>query len=301
MRTTWRTVILFLLAGLWPQLGCHQLPANKSVQDLRPIQQKDGAVPKQELTAVEIGKSLAVQATALEDARKATEAIAMYEKIRATDAAQAPHATRKLAILYLRTNDLDRAEQEYQILLQQNPRDPDLLCAMGDISYRRGHFGTAEKKFRDALSRKPDHANAIINLGMTLAQRGEYDESRETFKKVVSEAEAYCEIAFVMKLNNKHEDAMRAYQTALTKDPNLQRAQAEMTQMYQSDPGLAVRMTTPYRAEKRGSVDLEPSTPTLVSDGAGRTMMQRPTLPPVPDFDLNESNGRDWQTSGKKK
>ena len=301
MRKSWRSFFMIALIGLWPQIGCHQLPSGKSVQDLRPIQPNDMAVAKKGLSAEEVGQSLVVQAKAAEDARKTNEAVSMYERIRSTDPAQGVHATKKIALLHLRSNDLDRAEQEYQLLWQNNPRDADTLCALGDIAYRRGHFGTAEKRFQDALSRQPDHPHAMISLAMTLAQKGNKDGSVELFRKAgLGEGEALCEVAFVMKLNNKQEDAMRTYQTALSKDPGLQRARNEIAQMYQADPGLAVRLTTPFRSEKRGIVDLEPSAP-LASEGTGRLMLQRPTLPPLPDFDLAETNGRDWQTSGKKK
>src|SRR5438874_1880499 len=113
MHAAWRS-ILILLIGLAPQLGCHQLPKDTRVQDLRPIQQPD-AKP-QELTAADIGQSLAAQAKALEDAQKLAEAVAVYEKIRATDPAQGSFATRKLASLYLKYNELDRAEREFQLL-----------------------------------------------------------------------------------------------------------------------------------------------------------------------------------------
>ena len=59
---------------------------------------------------------------------------------------------------------------------------------------------------------------------MTLAQRGGYEESIETFKQVVDPGDAYCQVAAVMKLNGKREDALRAYQEVLKTDPGNQRA-----------------------------------------------------------------------------
>ncbi len=304
MRTR-RSFFLFVLIGFWPQLGCQQLPTDTSVKDIRPIQQKPAEAPKQETTAVEAKQPSMAQAKSLEDAQKISDALVMYETIRRSDNTQLLPATKKIAFIYLRYNELDRAEQEYQFLLQQNPRDADTLCALGDISYRRGHWGTAEKCFRDALAKQPEHTNALINLGMTLAQQGDnhYAESVETFKRVAgfSEGEAYCQVASIMKSNGKREDALRAYQTALAKEPGNQRARTELALMYQADPSARVRLTTPFKTEKRGVVEQEPTAPLLASEGTGRLMMQRPTLPPAPDFDLEESNARTWQTSGQKK
>lgn len=301
MRMYWRVFTFALLVGIWPQLGCHQLPTGQSVQDLRPIQVKEDAVVKQNLTAAEVGQSLLAKAKSLEDAQKFAEAVAMYEKIRATDPAQGWQATKKLGLLYLHHNELDRAEQEFEFLHKHNPRDADILCALGDISYRRGYFGSAEKYFRDAISRKPDHAHAIINLGMTLAQREQYKESLETFKRVLPAGEAHCQVAWVMNLNGKHEDAIREYQIALNFQPDLHRAKQELTQVYQTQQTATVRMTTPHRVGSRGLVELEPGNAFVANEGSSRLMMQRPTLPPLPDFDLGEDNGRDWQTSAKTK
>src|SRR6187200_3000752 len=70
MRKSWRAFIVIALAGVWPQVGCHQLPANKSIQEgPPPLQKGQGAVNKQQLTAEDIGVSLVVQAKALEDAK----------------------------------------------------------------------------------------------------------------------------------------------------------------------------------------------------------------------------------------
>ena len=236
----WRTFFLIALVGVWPQLGCQQFPTEKSVQDARPIPQTAPVAPKQETTTVATEQPSMARAQTLEDAQKISDAMAMYEDIRRHDNTQMVPATKKMAFIYLRNNQLDRAELEYQFLLQHSPRDPDPLYALGDIAYRRAHWGIAEKMFRDALAGKPDHTNAIVSLGMTLAQRGSYEESIATFKQVVGPADAYCQVAGVMKLNGKREDAMRAYQAAA---PERIRATGcrtlELALMYQADPNLA--------------------------------------------------------------
>ena len=298
MRIAWRTFVLIILAALWPQLGCHHLPTGGAVKDPRPVT-KDSSAKKDVAPAA----SPLARAKEMEDAQRYPEAITLYEKARMTEPGAGDVATRRLAVLHLRLNDLDRADQEYQLLLKTSPRDPDLLCALGDLNYRRGHFGLAEKMLNDALSRKPDHAKALATLGMTLAHRAQgsdYSDSIEAFKKVgFSEAEAYCKVAFVMKVNNKLDDAVRAYQTALAKDPNLEMAKTAMAQLYQADPSLAVRLTT-HQTSKRGFVDIEAG-PNVPPTGTGRTAVQHPTLPPPPDFDLRENGSREWSNSAKQK
>ena len=299
MRTSWRAGVLILLIGAWPLVGCHQLPTGTGVQDLRPIQLKDGSTPKHELTAVEVGQTLSAQAKAQDDVQKIAETVAAYEKLRTTDKSQAWYATKKLGLLYLQHNELDRAEQEFQLLWKHNPKDADTLCSLGDISYRRGHFGSAEKWFRDALSKQPDHTYALVNLGMTLAQRGQGNESVTYFKKVgLTEGEANCQVAGILKLNKKAPEALRHYQAALVSEPGNQQARAAIAQLYQEDPMLTVRATAPHKAASRGVVELEPTTAPATED-TGRLMNQRPSLPPLRDFDLGDETGRDWRSSTK--
>ena len=123
MRISWRTYLMILLFGLWPHLGCHQLPADKSVQDLRPIQQNAGdSSKKQELTAADIMQDWLAKADKLEKEGKAGEAIALCERQRGPGNPQALQATRKIAAIRDRGDDLDGAEKEYRTILEKNPR-----------------------------------------------------------------------------------------------------------------------------------------------------------------------------------
>jgi Tfp pilus assembly protein PilF len=242
------------------------------------------------------------KAQALEDARKPQEAAALYQQIRQTDSSQAWNASWKLAHLYLRYNELDRAEQEFQYLGQYQPRKAEIQCALGDISSRRGHFAIAERMYRAALSQQPDHKNALAGLGMASAHNGNYDESVTAFKQLYgSESDALCEVAFVMKTDGKHMEAMQKYQAALSKDPNNLRASNELAKLHQASPNTTVRLTTPHAVEKRGAVELEPAAPFLASEGSSRLMEQRPTLPPLPQFDLNDGAGREGDAATQKK
>jgi tetratricopeptide (TPR) repeat protein len=289
MHMSWRTYAMILLIGIWPHLGCHQVPGDKSVQDLRPIQQTAGKGKKQELTAADITQSWIAKAESLEKDGKTGEAIALCEKMREPGNPQALQATKKLALIYDRNHDLDRAEQEYQRILQQSPQDADTLCNLGYLNYRRNRMGIAEKQLRSALAENPNHTYARVNLGMTLAQQGYYEASVEEFTKVLPKAEAYCEVAFILKLQGKVHDAIRAYETALTIEPAMPRANAELAKMRLTGAVPTVTLTTPYGPGQKGAVDLEEA-PVHAYGGTGRLMMQRPTLPPLPDLDLPPSN-----------
>ena len=74
MRMSWRTYVLILLFGIWPTFGCHQVPGDKSVQDLRPIQ-PIGKDKKQELTAADITQTWIAKADKLNNDGKTDQAM----------------------------------------------------------------------------------------------------------------------------------------------------------------------------------------------------------------------------------
>jgi tetratricopeptide (TPR) repeat protein len=278
MRVSWRMTVGILLVGTWPHLGCLHTQADKTVQDER-SNTKSATTKKEAPTPV-------AQAAELERTGKYREAIAIYEKMRTPGNPDALLATKLLAGFYLRHNDLERAEQEYRTLLQQNPRDSAVLTSLGDISCRRALWPTAEMYYSEALKHQPENASARSGLAMALAQQGAYARSVEEFKKVVSEADAQCEVAFVMKMQHNDTEALKAYQTALTVEPAHARARSEVALLRQKGvtdaPATIVRMTTPMH--KTGIAELEPAPARVASEGMSRQQAQRPTLPPLPEM-----------------
>jgi hypothetical protein len=124
---------------------------------------------------------------------------------------------------------------------------------------------------------------------MALAQNGDYAGSLAEYKKILpSEAEAYCEIAFVMKLQSKPREAMQAYEEALKRDPTLARARLELDKLRLTDTPPSM---SPYRTTGKGVIEYE-TTPTRANEGTSRQMEQRPALPPLsPEyFDVPTSN-----------
>lgn len=301
MRRNWRLMITMILACLWPQLGCHQLPANKSIQEGPPPIQKNQQGAKQQLTAEDVGQSLVEQARGLET-KKPGEAVAMYEKIRTSDPGNAAHATKRIAFLYMCSNEFDRAQQEYEGLLHRNPRDVDVLFALGDIASRHGRFAIAEKYFRETVRIRPDHPQAQVNLAVTLAHTGDHAGSLDWFKKAgFDESESHCQIGSILRINGKREEAMAAFEQALKCDPRCGRAKLEMEQLYRQDPDLPVRVPAPTNTGKLGHVNLESAPQPLTTEGLSRTLMQRPTMLPLPEIDIPTPDVGDWPTTGTKR
>ncbi|HZZ77103.1 MAG TPA: tetratricopeptide repeat protein [Gemmataceae bacterium] len=283
MRVSWRLTLGILLAGLWPHLGCMHSHSAKDMQDqAKPI------TAKKEAPAPAPGNR-AARAAELERAGNLVKAVEIYEEMRQPGSPDALLATKLLAGLYMRHNDLERAEQEYRTLLKSNPNDADVLSSLADISTRRGHWGTAERIYSEALRHQPEHASARSGLAMALAQQGAYDRSVAEYKKVLkSDADAQCEVAWVMKMQGKGREALQLYQTALSIDPGHARARNEVAMLRDKGitetPATIVRLTTPLApaptTSKTGIAELQPA-PSIASEGMSRLQMQRPTLPPL--------------------
>jgi tetratricopeptide (TPR) repeat protein len=298
MRLSWRIHASILMLALWTLAGCHQTPGDKSVQDLRPIQQKPGETAKQQLSATDIVLTGIAKAEAAEKAGKTGDAMALYREMQAPGSNHAALATIRLGILYENSDDLDRAEDEYRRLLQLNPKDAVAFTKLGDLYARRTKWAIAEQLFEQALRIQPNNASARSGLALALAQDSRYDRSFEEYSRILSRAEACCAVAFVMKSQGKYREAAEAYQTALTFDPSLQSARQELAQLRQMravDPPSG--MLTNHKTGQKGVVELEQA-PTHPVEGINRFLMQRPTLPPMTDLDRD--NG-DWKSSGKQR
>jgi Tfp pilus assembly protein PilF len=177
---------------------------------------------KVEASPSETAKLCFATAKQLEDTGNYEEAIARYEKASDSDPRYAEPATRRLAILYDRIGNFDRARLEHEKILSKYPKDADTLNNLGYAYFLREQWDLAEQQLRQAVAASPEHKAAWINLGMTLAHKQQYDEALKTFLKAVTPAQAQCNLAFVYTTQGKREDAKAAYREALRIDPGLQ-------------------------------------------------------------------------------
>jgi tetratricopeptide (TPR) repeat protein len=220
-------VVLGLLA---PAAGC-QLTTHDNLTTTPGASDTSLVAPgKNDLSPAATAKVCLATAEALDKEGKAGEAIVLYEKAR-HNGAQNPQVSRRLALLYDQQGDSKRALEEYKQLLKHNAKDADLLNDAGYCYYNLGKWDEAEKCLRQAVAINPGHARAWINLGMTLAQEKRTDESLAAFQKVVSPAQAQCNLAFILQTQKKYAEAKAAYRQALTLEPELALARLALAKL----------------------------------------------------------------------
>jgi Tfp pilus assembly protein PilF len=161
----------------------------------------------------------------LEQNGKGAEAIVQYERARQLDPARV-HVARRLAVLYDRKGNFDRAGVEYQKALALSPHDADLFNDIGSCHEQRGDLVEAENWLRGALDQKPGHQRATVNLGGVLAKQGRYDESLQAFLQALPPAQAYCKVGVQLARGQLISEARAAFHEALRLDPQLKQASA---------------------------------------------------------------------------
>lgn len=194
---------------------------------------------EQELPGKPAAALLLNMAEGLEKDGKEFEAIAYYERVRELDPSLSDRCSRRLAVLYDRADNQDKALHEFQELLKKKPKDAALLNDLGYSYYNRAQWTEAESYLRKSLAIDKSNKPAWVNLGLTLAQQGRQQEALEAFNHAVSQAEAYSNLGFVLAVQGKKAEAMAAYRHALELEPALKIAQAAVKRLENNEPQIA--------------------------------------------------------------
>ena len=138
----------------------------------------------------------------------------------------------RIALLQDRQGNVEESEAMYRQALKVDPKNADLLCDYGYSLYLRRRWAESEERLRQAIALKPKHARAHNNLGMVLAQVERADDALVEFRKAgCDEADAHSNLAFVMTLNQRWDQAREHYELALEEKPESATAAAGLEQL----------------------------------------------------------------------
>jgi Tfp pilus assembly protein PilF len=248
MRRHWGCWVI-AVGCLVPQLGCLSA-AHRTDTAALTGSSPDGGKDPVNLPDTESVRLCLLTAEEYAKAGKFREAALEYERARQFNPNQ-KNIAHHLAPLYDRLGMPAQAQAEFDKALLESPRDANLCNNYGFFLYGRQQWQPAEEQFRKALALDSKLQAAWTNLGLALARQERYAESLEAFQKVVSPAEAYCNLALVQTVAGKIDLAKQNYHKALDLDPTQARARSVLAKMdasaaaaqKQVPPGSAVAST----------------------------------------------------------
>jgi len=183
----------------------------------------------------------------------------------------------KEAVAQHRAGRLDEAERLYRLVLEAEPRQPDVHHNLGAVLARRGRLAEALPHLKTAVEGRPGEgkywsacfetmqalgareeaaalytklvalqpqlAPAHFNLGNTLKDLGRLDEAaasyRAALKLTPGFAPAHNNLGNVLKLQGKPEEAAASYRAAIAADPRLADAHFNLGNVLEEQGALA--------------------------------------------------------------
>lgn len=171
-------------------------------------------------------------ARAQEQQGKLPEALELYMKLYnggRTDAA----ICHRLAVVYARMGNHKQADAFFRRALKQEPRNAELLCDYGYALSLRNELKAAEQLLQQALRTRPMHKRSLNNLAAVMGKQGRFDECLRTYRRVVSNAQAHANVAYIHAQRGEGSLAVKHYSRALSLNPNLVSAANAMVQLSQ--------------------------------------------------------------------
>ncbi len=126
----------------------------------------------------------------LEEAGRIEDSIAAHlEALKLDPGLALAHSN--LIILYGKTNQPEKAEENYREAIRLNPNLAEAHYNYGVLLMGQGKMAEAEQAFRRALQANPVYAEAYNNLGVVLERQGKLEEALQCFEKAVERRPDY--------------------------------------------------------------------------------------------------------------
>ncbi|NMC21062.1 MAG: tetratricopeptide repeat protein, partial [Thermogutta sp.] len=135
-----------------------------------------------------------------------------------TEAKPSPRLYVAMAKLHEKSNQLEKAEEQYRRALQMDAKYLDALLGLGRLKDREGEFKEALETYQRAVKYHPENAAAWNHLGLCLARQGRLPEAADALQKAVSlepRQELYrTNLAVIFVEAGRTDDALRQLRAA---------------------------------------------------------------------------------------
>jgi len=215
-------------------LGCLVCAAGCRLPDFlrfRPATDTPTEESSPRLTKRQVADVQLSMAQSLEQQGDINAALDAYREV----AEKTPHratAYWRMAVLHDRQGNIQESETLYRQALKIQPKLPDIHCDFGYSLYLQRRWAEAEDQLRQTVALNAAHRRGHNNLGLLLAQTERLDEALTEFRLAgCPEAEARTNLAFVLTLNRRWDEARAQYEFALNANPGSEAAKAGLASL----------------------------------------------------------------------
>ncbi len=113
----------------------------------------------------------------------------------------------------------DLARNMFMLALQLQEDSPLILTNLGYSHYLSNNYILAELYYKQAIDVNPKFERAWVNLGLIYVRNGTYNRAFQTFKQVMSEADAYNDIGYFLMLEGRYSEAEHFLLNAIELSP----------------------------------------------------------------------------------
>jgi Flp pilus assembly protein TadD len=205
-RWHWRWVAI---AGLLAATGCSMVRTAPP----EPAMASNGVDPQAQLSLAKLS----------ERHGEAGQAAELYQSI-LRENPQSLEAHHRLAVIAAQDQKVELAAQHFEQALACGKPNAELLNDHAYFYYLQHDLDKAENSARQAIALEPQNKSARNNLALILGDKGQFDASLAEFRKVVDEAEAQANLAYVKAMAGDLAGAEKTYHHALEMNSTLRPA-----------------------------------------------------------------------------
>ena len=148
-------------------------------------------------------------AEATRNARKAVELNAQLISVRMS-----------LASVYQQTGQLDKAQSEFQRVLEQDPTIIKAQLHLGQVYEAEGRLQLAEDAYKDVISRRPTFWQAYGDLGELYYRQGQFSKAAEQFQSIIDlapdETDGYYNLGGIYLAQGRYDEAIAVLKKGLS-------------------------------------------------------------------------------------
>ena len=168
---------------------------------------------------------------------------------------------RALGVLYARSKDLPRAEQEFKAAVTSKPDSPEAHSALAQLHLGKGELAEAEKEFKAAADLAPAGSRARLQLADFYLLTRRVEDAKKVLGEITTQAPdafpAWLRLAEIAFAEGKLDDAQKAIDPVLKADKDNAGAHIIQTRIHlaKHDAAKAVASATAAtKAEPRNAL-----------------------------------------------